>query len=83
MHDPRIDQLAKQLVGYSTAIKRGDNVLIDLYDTPDSIAVALVRATRAAGGTPYVQLHRSRVSRELLAGATAKQYATISKHALR
>ena len=50
MHDPRIDKLAKQLVNYSTSVKRGDNVLIDAYDVPDSIIIALIRAIRKAGG---------------------------------
>ncbi|NOX98834.1 MAG: aminopeptidase, partial [Verrucomicrobia bacterium] len=47
MHDPRIDKLAKQLVRYSTKIKRGEKVLIDLYDVPDSIGLALIREVRA------------------------------------
>ena len=52
MHDARIDALARQLVRYSTALKKGDKVLIDLHDVPDSIGLALIRETRARGPTP-------------------------------
>ncbi len=46
MHDPRVDELAKQLVGYSVALKKGEKVLIDLFDVPDSIGLALIRQAR-------------------------------------
>ena len=50
MHDPRIDQLARQLVRYSTGLKRGEKVLIDLYDVPEAVGIALVREARARRG---------------------------------
>jgi aminopeptidase len=73
MHDPRIDQLASQLVNYSTKIQPGENVLIDAFDVPESVPLALVRAVRAAGGTPFVNLHNARVTRELLMEASEPQ----------
>ena len=42
MHDARIDQLARQLIRYSTSLKKGEKVLLDLYEVPDSIGVALI-----------------------------------------
>ena len=51
MHDARIDALARQLVRYSTALKKGEKVLIDLHDVPDSIGLALIREARAKGVT--------------------------------
>ena len=82
MHDPRIDQLASQLVRYSTSVKRGDKVLIDAFDVPEDVPIALVRAVRKAGATPFVNLHNARVSREMLRGATESQYETQAKHSL-
>ncbi len=79
MHDSRIDQLADQLTGYSTGVKRGETVLIDLYDVPDSIALALVRAVRARKGIPFVKINRSRITRELMIGASEEQYETMGK----
>ena len=72
--DPRYTQLAAGLTGFSTALKPGERVLIDAFDVPDAMVIALVRAARARGATPYVQLHRARVSRELALGATEAQY---------
>ncbi|HCL97929.1 MAG TPA: aminopeptidase, partial [Verrucomicrobiales bacterium] len=42
MQDPRIPQLARQLVHYSTAVKKGEKVMIHLVDVPDEIGVALI-----------------------------------------
>jgi aminopeptidase len=65
MHDPRVDQLARQLVRYSTSLKKGEKLLIDLYDVPDSIGLALVREARAKGALPFLRLHSSRLPREM------------------
>src|SRR3954469_4578876 len=69
MHDPRFDKLAKGLVNYSTKLKTGDKVLIDAFDIPDEMTVALIRAARAAGAVPFVQTHQARVGREMALAA--------------
>ncbi len=74
MHDPRIDQLARQLIRYSTALKKGETVLLDMYDTPPEMAVALVRAAREAGAIPFVNLNDSKVTREMYRHASDPQY---------
>lgn len=73
--DPRFNQLAEGLTGFSTALKKGERVLIDAFDVPDAIVIALIRAARARGAHPLVQLHRARVTRELTLGAEEAQYA--------
>ncbi len=82
MHDARIDALARQLVRYSTSLKKGEKVLIDLYDVPDSIALALVREARAKGAVPFVKIHQGRITREMLKGAEEAQYQIMAKHLL-
>jgi aminopeptidase len=82
MHDPRIDALARQLVRYSTSLKKGEKVLIDLHDVPDSIGLALIREVRAKGGHPVIRLHQGRLSREMFMGAEDEQYGVIAKHLL-
>jgi aminopeptidase len=82
MHDARIDALASQLVRYSTALKKGDKVLFDLYDVPDSIGLALIRQARAKGALPFLKLNQARLTREMMKGAADDQYAVISKHLL-
>ncbi len=82
MHDPRIDQLAKQLVRYSTALKKGEKVLLDLHDVPEAVGIALIREARAKGALPFLRVHQTRLTREMLHGASDAQYATMAKHLL-
>ncbi len=49
MTDPRFKKLAKLLVDYSTELKKGDRVLLDLIDVPDDFLEEPIRATRATG----------------------------------
>jgi aminopeptidase len=77
MTDPRFKKLAKLLVKYSTQLKKGDRVLLDMIDVPDEFSIELVRAARAAGATPLVEVRHTKVSRELLLGMNAKQAALV------
>lgn len=82
MHDSRIDALARQLVRYSTYLKKGEKVLIDLHDVPDSIGLALIREARAKGALPFLRVHQARLTREMMKGAEDGQYSLMSKHLL-
>src|SRR3989440_4595079 len=73
MHDARFDELAKLLVEYSTRLKRNENVLIEAFDVPDEMVVALIRAARKAGAVPFVQVQRGRISRELALETSDRQ----------
>jgi len=79
MNDPRYDLLAKNLIGFSVALKKGERVLIDAFDIPDEMVVALIRAARAAGGVPMVQLHHGRVAREMAREAQEEMLDVASK----
>ncbi len=54
MTDPRYTKLAALFVDYSTALKKGDRVLVDATDVPDEFVVELMRAIRRADATPLV-----------------------------
>jgi len=82
MHDPRLDKLAKLLVGYSIRLKRKENVLVETFDAPEEMTVALVRAIRKAGGVPFVQLHHTRISRALALEASEAQLNFLARHEL-
>jgi len=82
MHDARLDRLAKLLVEYSTRLKRNENVLIEAFDVPDEMTIALVRGARNAGAVPFVQIHRTRVSRELALETSDQQLNLIARHEL-
>lgn len=76
MHDPRYDKLARLLTGFSTKLERNDHVLIDAFDIPPEMTVALIRAARQIGALPFVQVHQSRVAREMALGAEEEQLET-------
>ncbi len=73
MHDARFDKLAKLLVEYSTRLKRNETVLIEAFDVPDEMTIALMRAARKVGAIPFTQIQRVRVSREIALKASERQ----------
>src|SRR4030088_1681435 len=82
MHDPRFDELARLLIEYSTRRKRNENVLIETFDVPDEMTIALVRAARKAGAIPFAQIYRARLNRELALNATERQLHLSAIHEL-
>jgi aminopeptidase len=73
MTDPRYSKLAKLLVNYSCALKKGERILLDMIDVPDAFTIEMIRAVRAAGATPFVETRHTRVGREQLLGITEAQ----------
>jgi len=78
MTDPRYQKLARLLVKYSTGLKRGDRILLDMIDVPDEFTIELIRAVRAAGATPFAEVRHTRISRELLLG-TNEGHAALAR----
>ena len=82
MHDERFDKLAKLLVAYSIRLKRNETVLIEAFDIPDEMTVALIRAARKAGGVPFAQVYHTRVNRALALEASDRQLNLMVSHEL-
>ncbi|MDQ6623052.1 MAG: aminopeptidase [Verrucomicrobiota bacterium] len=82
MHDPRFDKLAQLLVEYSTQLKRHETVLIESFDVPDEMTIALIRAVRKVGAIPFTQLQNARVTRELALNAPERQLNLTAIHEL-
>jgi aminopeptidase len=82
MHDERFDKLAKLLVEYSIRLRRNEMVLIEAFDIPDEMTVALVRAVRNAGGVPFAQVYHGRVNRALAIEASDRQLNLMASHEL-
>src|SRR6478672_10141162 len=82
MHDVRFDKLAALLVNYSTNLKRDEKVLIECFDAPDEMVIALIRAVRKAKAVPFVQLQRARVTRELALEVDERQLNLTAAHEL-
>ena len=76
MTDPRYKKLAQLLVRYSTRLRKGDRVLLDMIDVPDEFSIELVRAARAAGAIPVIEVRHTRINREMLRG-TNEKHATL------
>jgi len=82
MHDARFDKLAKLLVEYSIRLKRKETVLVETFDIPDEMTIALVRAVRKAGGVPFAQTYHTRVNRALALEASDRQLNLIASNEL-
>ena len=72
MTDPRYPKLARLLVNYSTELKKGERILLDLTDVPDEFAVELMRAARRVGATPLIEVRHTRITREIALGTDEK-----------
>jgi aminopeptidase len=72
MTDPRYNALARLLIEYSTALKKGDRILLEMIDAPDDFTIALIRAARAAGAIPLAELRHARINREMQMGSSEK-----------
>ena len=73
---PNYLKLAKVLTGFSTNLQKGERVLIDAFDIPQAMVIALVRAARDLGAIPYVNIQNACISRELVNGLDAEQFET-------
>jgi len=82
MNDDRFDKLAKLLVEYSIRLKRNETVLIEAFDIPDEMTIALIRAVRKAGGVPFAQTYYTRVNRALALEASDRQLNLMASHEL-
>ena len=82
MHDDRFDKLAKLLVEYSIRLKRNETVLIEAFDIPDEMTIALIRTVRKAGGVPFAQTYYTRVNRALALEASDRQLNLMASHEL-
>src|SRR6266480_3240717 len=77
MTDPRFSKLATLLADYSTELKKGDRVLLDMIDVPDEFTIELMRAARKAGAIPLVEVRHTRVSREIIRDTNDRHAALV------
>ncbi|MFD2612891.1 aminopeptidase [Paenibacillus gansuensis] len=82
MRDPRIKQLAKNLVGYSIDVQPGENVLIEMYGQDRELVKSLVEEVYAKGGNPFVEVIDRSVQRIMLKGASQSLIEQWSEHDL-
>jgi aminopeptidase len=80
MKDPRITQLAKNLLGYSVRLKPGENVLIEVYDCGEELAAELIKEAYRIGGKPFLSVKKRGLMRELLLGTDAEHMAQTANY---
>ena len=74
MIDSRWQQLADILVNYSTAVKKGDRVLITMMETDTfPLTRAVYEAAVRAGGLPYVEFQSAYLERDLMKHGSKEQ----------
>src|SRR5258708_29043897 len=77
MTDPRYTKLARLLVEYSTALKKGDRAMVEATDVPDEFSVELMRAIRRVGAIPLIEVRHSRITREVLRQTDARHASAV------
>lgn len=80
MVDPRIKQLAKNLINYSCRLQTGEKILIETISLELPLVKELIKETYLAGGIPFVTIKNPSVTRELLFGATEEQMKLMAKY---
>lgn len=80
MVDPRIIQLARNLVNYSCEVKPGEKVLIENIGLELPLVRELVKEVYQAGGIPFTSVKNNSVERAILMGATEEQMKTLAEY---
>ncbi len=61
MHDPRYDKLADVLINHSTTLQSGEHILIEAFEIPQAMVIAVIHAVQRAGGHPHVAIRDQRI----------------------
>lgn len=73
MRDPRLNQLAENLVRYSVSVQPGEKVLIEVFGKENELGKALVEQVYAAKGLPFIQWIDPSLTRALIMGGDVEQ----------
>lgn len=82
MKDPRIQQLAHNLVHYSIDVQPGENILVEMIGSERELVNCLIDEIGKAGGRPFVELTDRTVLRSLLMNASKEQMETWKEYDL-
>ena len=81
MIDLRMSLLARNLVNYSVAAKKGDKVLIEATDVPTEFVGELIKEVFAAGAYPFVETYKGKVNAALQSGTSEEHCRLLAKYA--
>ncbi len=78
--DSRLETLAKNIVGYSCKIKKGERVLISSNGTSAfPLIKALIREVYSVGAYPFVEIKSNIIQRELMMGCSPEMFDEIKE----
>jgi aminopeptidase len=80
LKDPRINQLAKNLIQHSCQLQKGEKILIENFGFERELVTALVKEAYAVGAFPFVHIQDYEVNRQLLMQAEAEQLDMMAKY---
>jgi aminopeptidase len=80
MKDPRIRELAHNLINYSCDLKPGEKVLIEVNGFETPLTVALIEEAYQAGGIPFVSIKQGEIQAALLNSCTEDQIRAIGEY---
>ncbi len=81
MRDPRVQQLARNLINYSVKLKKGEKLFIENNGSFEKeLILALVEEAYAVGGQPYVSIKDAQVERALRLGATLEHFTNLAEY---
>ncbi|MCL2847017.1 MAG: aminopeptidase [Firmicutes bacterium] len=80
-NDARVDKLAKNLIEYSTQLKRGESVIIEGTAEARPLIIALVKRAQEIGAYPFVRLSDDQIGRQVLMGVTEEYSKLACKYA--
>jgi aminopeptidase len=83
MLDNRIKTLSRNLISYSTDLKQGEKLLIEVFDVDDRHLVnELVKEAYKVGAYPSVRIQNNQITKELLMGTTKEHSKILAKYLL-
>jgi aminopeptidase len=82
MKDPRILELAKNLINYSVDLKPGEKILIESIGYEVPLMKELVREAYKAGGVPFLSILNPELERVLREECSVEQMKAMASHEL-
>lgn len=77
--DARIRELAKNLIGYSTNMQKGEKILIEMFDDALPLTTALIEETYRVGAIPFVTVKNNKIIRQIVKEASVDQLKMIAQ----
>ncbi|MEI7918595.1 MAG: aminopeptidase [Candidatus Saccharibacteria bacterium] len=73
MLDPRVQQLARNLIHYSTNLQAGEKILIQMNNDTLPLTKALIEEVYKVGAIPFLEIKNAQLQRSLLKEASIEQ----------